>query len=100
MNTIIFLILAVKSKNVAQIGVDNDFKPPDQFGKGGSVDSVGKQLYIGGHPLQKRNGNYNKYIGCIRNIEITDSANEKHTFNKFPTQMVQGNVTLSVCPTI
>ncbi|XP_050541070.1 laminin subunit alpha [Daktulosphaira vitifoliae] len=93
-------IEAVKSKNVAQIGVDNDFKPPDQFGKGGSVDSVGKQLYIGGHPLQKRNGNYNRYIGCIKNIEIIDSSNEKHNFNKFPTQMVQGNVTLNLCPTI
>lgn len=87
----------MKRKNIAQLGVDNLFSTPDQYGKGGSSNiSIGRSLFIGGHPRSQTS----KYLGCIRNIEVVDHMSNRHIIKKFPTQMVQGNVTLSVCPTI
>lgn len=93
---------AEKRKNIALLSVDNNstFSIPDVYSKpGSSSGSVAKALYIGGNP---RNSSDKKYLGCIRNIEIivNQQQSEKHIFKKFPTQVVHGNVTLSVCPTI
>lgn len=91
---------ATKRKNVAQLGIDNMFSTPDQYGKGGSSNTLAaKPLFIGGNPIQKRNGASSRYLGCIRNVEIVNLS-EKLSFKRFPTLMVQGNVTLSSCPTI
>lgn len=59
-----------------------------------------KPMYIGGTPQQHLSGQRNKYLGCIRNVEIVNYLSETKTFTKFPTQMIHGNVSLSVCPTI
>jgi len=89
----------VKLKNVVQLGVDNIFSTPDQYGKGGTSSNLSsRSLYLGGNPIYKRPSN--AYLGCIRNVEIVhNNLHEKHIFKKFPTQVVHGNVTLSVCPT-
>jgi len=90
----------VKRKNVALLGVDNMFSTPDQYGVSGASNSNStRPLFLGGHPL-KRSGQANKYLGCVRNVEIVNHQTEKQTFKKFPSQMVHGNVTLSVCPTV
>lgn len=90
----------MKRKNAVKLGIDKGQWGPDQFGQVGSTSTTGnKPLYIGGSPIERRNGQLNKYLGCIGKVEIIDHLFQKHTFEKFPTQMVQGNVTLSVCPT-
>lgn len=91
----------MKLKNVVQLGVDNIFATPDQYGKGGTSNNMSsKSLYLGGNPIYN-NRQSNGYLGCIRNVEIVhNNVREKHVFKKFSTQLVHGNVTLSVCPTI
>lgn len=91
----------MKLKNVVQLGVDNMFATPDQYGKGGSSSNIpSKSLYLGGNPIYN-NRLSNGYLGCIRNVEIVNNnLQDKIIFKKFPTQLVHGNVTLSVCPTI
>jgi len=91
----------VKLKNVVQLGVDNMFATPDQYGKGGTSSNMSiKSLYLGGNPIYN-NRQSNGFLGCIRNVEIVhNNLHEKNVFKKFPTQLVHGNVTLSVCPTI
>lgn len=91
----------MKRKNAVKLSIDKGPWGPDQFGQVGTSSTIGnKPLYIGGNPLQRRNGQQKRYLGCIRNVEIIDHLSEKHVFEKFPIQMIQGNVTLSVCPTI
>lgn len=93
----------MKRKNVVQLAVDNMFaSPPDQFGRAGTTSiTMSKSLYIGGNPIYNNKRPSNSYLGCIKNVEIIqNSSNERHDFKKLPTQVVHGNVTLSVCPTI
>lgn len=87
---------------MALLGIDNNFSSYDQYGKPGiSSDMPEEPLYIGGHPSQKQNNPSSKYLGCIRNVEITKKiSNVKLAFKKFPTTKVQGNVLLNACPTI
>eukprot|EP00102_Acyrthosiphon_pisum_P016424 XP_008187385.2 PREDICTED: laminin subunit alpha [Acyrthosiphon pisum] len=94
-------IKALKLKNVVQLGVDNMFATPDQYGKGGTSSiKSSKSLYLGGNPIYN-NRQSNGYLGCIRNVEIVhNNLHEKNVFKKFPTQLVHGDVALSVCPTI
>lgn len=103
---IIFNFTAEKKKNIVKLGVDNmseigsqeSNKPPHPL-LSPSSQTLTKPLFIGGHP-QQRNVPSNRYMGCIRKVEIFDNLFVKHTFNTFSAQMVTGNVTLSVCPTI
>lgn len=80
------------------LSVDGPFLPPTRFEtKPGGQGQINKPLYLGGHPKDTQS---NKYLGCIRNVEITSSDKQIETFKKFPADAVKGNVTLSVCPTI
>lgn len=61
--------------------------------------TTSKPMYLGGTPMELRNGQHNKYKGCIRNVKIVDHLLETKTFTKFSTQFIYGNVSLSACPT-
>uniref|UniRef100_A0A2H8TTK7 Laminin subunit alpha n=2 Tax=Melanaphis sacchari TaxID=742174 RepID=A0A2H8TTK7_9HEMI len=94
-------IKAAKHKNIVRLGVDNMFTTPDQYGKVGTTNNtLTESLYLGGNPIFN-NRQVNGYLGCIQNVEIVNvNIHDKIIFKKFPTQIVHGNVTLSVCPTI
>lgn len=82
-----------------KLGINNNFNDNQVYGKIGHTKQ-GSPLFIGGDSPQNRNDPSRRYLGCIRNIEIIDNLSNKYILGKLTPQMVEGNVTLSVCPTI
>lgn len=90
---------ATKKKNNLKLGLNNSFNENQTYGKI-SHTKQGSPLIIGGDSPQNRNDQSRRYLGCIRNIEIFDNLSNKYKLDTLTPQMVEGNVTLSVCPTV
>lgn len=85
---------AIKIKNRMKLGINKEYKEHQFYGRM-SHSVKGNPLFIGGDSPQNRNDQSKRYLGCIRNIEISD-----YKVDRITAQMIRGNVTLSVCPTI
>ncbi|KAJ8933870.1 hypothetical protein NQ314_013723 [Rhamnusium bicolor] len=88
--------IAVKSKNVVTLSVDNLFTDPKIGAAHSTSTDTGSALFLGGHRfLKKVRGIVSRtpYIGCIRNVEINTEP------QPLIPNMAEGNITIGFCPT-
>lgn len=89
-------ILAMKSKNVVSLSVDNFQGDPMVGAPYFTSTDTGSTLFLGGHRFLKKVRGITArtpYIGCIKNVEINGQL------VNFATNMAEGNITIGYCPT-
>ena len=95
------MFLAVKTKNVVTLGVNDFFVEPFVGGQGSDATDTRHPLYVGGHPNpQELRGAETKeqFVGCIKNVAIV--RDNKNIAVTMTAARSYGSVISNVCPTI